>query len=87
MDSWEEHLEALGSAILRAVSSEDWNHVQRFGPNTGGFSQPAVCYMIPSTYEGIGELAEYLALTFPWFFATLTFYRTELFDVADAERR
>lgn len=80
--SWEEHLEALGDAVMYAVSSEHWNHVQRFGPNTGGFSMPAVCYMLPMTQVQLGSLAEFLVQNFPWFKVNLTIYRAVMFDDA-----
>lgn len=82
---WQDHMQGLSTAITNFVDEGDWNHVQRFGPETAGFSTPSVCYTIPATMTRIAEMAEFVIQNYKWFRIPLDMYRTELFDPAEKE--
>lgn len=71
---WERHVEELQAAVGGTVGQENWDEVAIYGPNTGGFSPPAMC--IEATM-GTGELSDFLARlskTAPWMSVPVNVY-------------
>lgn len=63
---WERHIEEVQSALVGGVLDDDWEQVHVYGPNTGGFSPPAMCIEVNMTLVEVGNFLEKLAKSAPW---------------------
>lgn len=63
---WERHIEEVQAALIGTVVGEEWEQMHVYGPNTGGFSPPAMCIELVSTVTEVGNFMERLAAAAPW---------------------
>lgn len=73
---WERHIEELQAALTVAVPGSDWESVHVYGPNTGGFSPPAIC--LRATLNPVQAAAFLRALkeAAPWFSVPVEMHAT-----------
>lgn len=63
---WERHIEEVQAALVGTVIGHDWDQMHVYGPNTGGFSPPAMCVEVVMNLREIGNFMERLAAAAPW---------------------
>lgn len=63
---WERHIEEVQAALIGTVIGEEWEQMHVYGPNTGGFSPPAMCIEVEITVAQVGNFLERLAAAAPW---------------------
>lgn len=63
---WERHIEELHAALGRAVGEEKWDEICIYGPNTGGFSPPAMCIEAVMSAAEAASLLLHLSEAAPW---------------------
>lgn len=63
---WERHIEEVQAALIGTVAGDDWEQTHVYGPNTGGFSPPAMCIEASMTLAELGAFLERLTHASPW---------------------
>lgn len=63
---WERHIEEVQAALTVAVPGSKWGDVHVYGPNTGGFSPPAICIGARLTSTQTAAFLKALVESAPW---------------------
>lgn len=69
---WERHIEEVQAALTVAVPGHNWEKVHVYGPNTGGFSPPAICIEAVLNPPQIGAFFQSLVESAPWISVPVT---------------
>lgn len=73
---WERHIEEVRAALTVAVPNDNWDQVHVYGPNTGGFSPPAICIEATMNPPQIGAFFRALVEAAPWISLPVTMNAT-----------
>lgn len=63
---WERHIEEVQAALTVAIPGSEWGKVHIYGPNTGGFSPPAMCIRATMTPAQAATFLKTLVKAAPW---------------------
>lgn len=63
---WERHIEEVQAALVVAIPGNEWGKVHVYGPNTGGFSPPAMCIRATMNPAQAAKFLRTLAEAAPW---------------------